>query len=136
MLFKIKKFLLPTLLACSKHLPPGVFDSVIYQTFMKFALDDIWGVRKVCLERLHDLVKSIGEGDSQKLRQSLDFLQASLSDASRWVKNQAFSLFGVVAHEIHERAGALVGAAERAQLKGLIGQAFDKFYDPKWTAPP
>ena len=34
----------------------------------KFSLDDIWGVRKVCLERLHDLVKCIKPNDIQKLR--------------------------------------------------------------------
>lgn len=74
MLFKIKKFLLPTLLACAKHLAQSIFESTIYYTFMKFALDDIWGVRKVCLERLHDLVKKINPNDSLKLRQCLDFL--------------------------------------------------------------
>lgn len=87
MLFKIKKFLLPTLLAASKHLSQSKFEGIIYQTFMRFALDDMWGVRKVCLERLHDLVKKISPQDSHKLRQCLDFMQSSLTDASRWVKN-------------------------------------------------
>jgi len=35
---------------------------------MKFTLDDIWGVRKVCLEKLNDLVKHIKPTDIQKLR--------------------------------------------------------------------
>jgi len=90
MLFKIKKCLLPMLLAASKHLSYERFIVTVYSTFMKFSLDDIWGVRKVCLERLHDLVKCIKPNDIQKLRQCLDFLQASLKDQSRWVKNQAF----------------------------------------------
>jgi len=68
MLFKIKKFLLPMLLASSKHLPHDRFILTVYTTFLKFSLDDIWGVRKVCLERLHDLVKLIRPNDLQKLR--------------------------------------------------------------------
>ena len=80
MLFKIKKILLPMLLAASKHLTYDRFVLTVYSTFMKFSLDDIWGVRKVCLERLHDLVKCIKPVDLQKLRQCLDFLQSSLTD--------------------------------------------------------
>lgn len=68
MLFKIKKCLLPMLLAASKHLSYDRFIMTVYSTFMKFSLDDIWGVRKVCLERLHDLIKCIRPNDIQKLR--------------------------------------------------------------------
>jgi hypothetical protein len=63
MLFKIKKFLLPAFLACSKHLKYDKFISIVYTTFMKFTLDDIWGVRKVCLEKLNELVKHIKPTD-------------------------------------------------------------------------
>lgn len=52
MLFKIKKFLLPALLAASKHIPYDLFLQDVYSLFMKFTKDDIWGVRKVCLEKL------------------------------------------------------------------------------------
>lgn len=92
------------LLAASKHLSYERFIVTVYSTFMKFSLDDIWGVRKVCLERLHDLVKCIKPNDIHKLRQCLDFLQASLKDQSRWVKNQAFQLFGVITNEIYEKS--------------------------------
>lgn len=64
MLFKIKKILLPMLLAASKHLKYDRFVLTVYSTFMKFSLDDIWGVRKVCLERLNDLVKCIKPFDT------------------------------------------------------------------------
>ena len=104
MLFKIKKILLPMLLAASKHLTYDRFILTVYSTFMKFSLDDIWGVRKVCLERLHDLVKCVKPFDIQKLRQCLDFLQSSLTDQSRWVKNQAFQLFGIITNEIYEKS--------------------------------
>ena len=50
MLFKIKKYLLPALIATSKHIPYERFIATVYTTFMKFTLDEIWGVRKVCLE--------------------------------------------------------------------------------------
>jgi hypothetical protein len=101
MLFKIKKFLLPTLIAASKHLSYDKFISIVYTTFMKFAHDDIWGVRKVCLERLHDVVKKLEVKDAIKLRQCLEFLTISLSDTSRWVRNQAFQFFGVITDEIY-----------------------------------
>jgi hypothetical protein len=51
------------LLAASKHLSYDRFVLTVYSTFMKFSLDDIWGVRKVCLERLLDLVKCIKPTD-------------------------------------------------------------------------
>ena len=108
MLFKIKKILLPMLLAASKHLTYDRFILTVYSTFMKFSLDDIWGVRKVCLERLHDLVKCIKPVDLQKLRQCLDFLQSSLTDQSRWVKNQAFQLFGIITNEIFEKSKLMI----------------------------
>ena len=51
------------LLSASKHLAYDRFILTVYTTFMKFSLDDIWGVRKVCLEKLHDLVKFIKPAD-------------------------------------------------------------------------
>jgi hypothetical protein len=59
MLFKIKKFLLPTLLAIAKHISYDKFVSNIYPYFIKFSADEIWGVRKVCLEKLLDFIKII-----------------------------------------------------------------------------
>lgn len=50
MLFKIKKFLLPALIACSKHISYDDFISKVYTDFISFCNDDIWGVRKVCIE--------------------------------------------------------------------------------------
>ena len=131
MLFKIKKILLPMLLAASKHLTYDRFILTVYSTFMKFSLDDIWGVRKVCLERLHDLVKCIKPFDIQKLRQCLDFLQSSLTDQSRWVKNQAFQLFGIITNEIFEKSKLMTNLADQQQIRGLITKAFDIFYDQK-----
>lgn len=52
MLFKIKKFLLPTLLALSKHIPYDQFILNVYDLFISFTKDDIWGVRKLCVEKL------------------------------------------------------------------------------------
>jgi hypothetical protein len=59
MLFKIKKVLLPALLAIARHLKYERFLTIVYSAFIKFASDDIWGVRKVCLEKLLGLVKKI-----------------------------------------------------------------------------
>lgn len=67
MLFKIKKFLLPALLAAGKHIAYDKFLQNVYQTFVKFSSDEIWGVRKVCLEKLQDLLKIVKANDSQKI---------------------------------------------------------------------
>ena len=56
MLFKIKKFLLPALIAISKHLEYDVFLERVYGTFKTFNADEIWGVRKVCIENLANLI--------------------------------------------------------------------------------
>ena len=58
MLFKIKKFLLPALISISKHLDYDIFLSKVYNsTFKQFNQDEIWGVRKVCIENISNLVK-------------------------------------------------------------------------------
>ena len=131
MLFKIKKFLLPTLIAVSKHLQYERFVLVVYTTFMRFANDDIWGVRKVCLEKLHDLVKRLDPLDIQKQRQCLDFLTSSLTDSSRWVKNQAFQLFGVITNELYDKTKLLTNIADQRQFRDYISRAYEVFYDLK-----
>lgn len=69
MLFKIKKFLLPTLLSVAKHISYDKFLQNVYHTFVKFTQDEIWGVRKVCLERLQDFIKLINSNDIPKITQ-------------------------------------------------------------------
>ena len=58
-LFKIKKFLLPALIAISKHLDYETFIEKVYGTFREFNTDEIWGTRKVCIEKLANLIKHI-----------------------------------------------------------------------------
>ena len=63
MLFKIKKFLLPALISISKHLDYSTFMEKVYSCFKTFNADDIWGVRKVCVENLADLIKYLEYDD-------------------------------------------------------------------------
>ena len=74
MLFKIKKFLLPALISLSSHIPYETYINIIYPTFIKFSQDDIWGVRKVCVEKLQDIIKLIDFADKGKIQQCLLFL--------------------------------------------------------------
>ena len=67
MLFKIKKFLLPALISISKHLDHNVFLDKVYNTFKNFNSDDIWGVRKVCIEHMPDLIKYINATENDKI---------------------------------------------------------------------
>lgn len=56
MTFKIKKFLLPTLLAITPFLPQPVFMKEVYAIFVEFGEDEIWSVRKACFEKISELI--------------------------------------------------------------------------------
>ena len=88
MLFKIKKFLLPALIAISPHLEYDIFVEKVYNsTFKIFNKDEIWGVRKVCIEHLPNLVKHLKGDDRERLEECVDFFKRCLTDDNRWVKN-------------------------------------------------
>ena len=89
MLFKIKKFLLPALIAISKHLDYETFTNKVYLTFQQFNLDDIWGVRKVCIENLANLIKYLKPSEITKIQECVEFFKRCLNDSNRWVKNQS-----------------------------------------------
>ena len=88
MLFKIKKFLLPALISVSKHLDQFSFNNKVYLTFKTFSKDDIWGVRKVCIEHMANLIKYLSYKETLKLNECFDFFKNCLVDQNRWVKNQ------------------------------------------------
>ena len=67
MLFRIKKFLLPALIAISKHVEYSIFTEIVYKAFYDFSLDEIWGVRKVCIENMADLIKYFKCDETDKL---------------------------------------------------------------------
>lgn len=58
-LFKIKKQMLPCLLALAKHVEHSVFLSAVLGTYMAFSEDKIWGVRRVCIELLPQFLQKI-----------------------------------------------------------------------------
>jgi hypothetical protein len=86
-LFKIKKFLLPALIAISKHLDYDTFIEQVYGTFKEFNSDEIWGTRKVCIEKLANLIKHIKSDEIEKFSECIDFFKRCLNDSNRWVKN-------------------------------------------------
>ena len=99
MLFKIKKFVMPALIAISKHFTSDVFIEKVYnETFVPFNNDDIWGVRKVCIENLANLIKYINYDDVSKITDCIEFFKRCMVDSNRWVKNQALIQFGPIVH--------------------------------------
>jgi len=98
MLFKIKKYLLPALIACGKHLKKEVFEREVFNVFVEFSADGIWGVRKVCIEKLADIMRLVKD-DTPKRVSLLNFLSKSLNDQNKWVKTAAYSVFGEVIYE-------------------------------------
>jgi len=66
-----------------------VFVHKVFASFTKFKQEEIWGVRKVCIENLASLMKHIKKTDLEKLRECIEFFKKSLSDGNRWVRNQA-----------------------------------------------
>ena len=87
MLFKIKKFLLPTLIAISQYLEYEIFTKEVFSLFLQFTKDDIWGVRKVCVELTMPILKLVKNDDFENIKECVDFMEKSLNDSSRWVKN-------------------------------------------------
>eukprot|EP00347_Sterkiella_histriomuscorum_P014101 403362163 len=132
MLFKIKKFLLPCLISVSKNIAYEKFLEVVYPIFIKFTQDDIWGVKKVCVEKLQDFVKLIKSNELQKLQQCVFFLQLCLNDSSRWVKNQAFQQYGYILHEIYLKMLEVDDQHIKMQLQSFIHNSFNIFYDMKY----
>ena len=68
---------------------------------MEFSLDEIWGVRKVCVENMAELVKFLKNDESEKLNYCFKFFKKCLTDSNRWVKNQALIQFGPIVHQIY-----------------------------------
>ena len=66
MLFKTKKYLLPAYLACGPHLGSDNLDEV-YNLFMSFCSDEIWGVRKVAIERAPEMIRMLKEDDVERI---------------------------------------------------------------------
>lgn len=103
-LFKIKKRMLPCLLALSKQIDYSDFKDKVLTTYMEFSKDSIWGVRRVAIELLPEFLAKIEHTETDNLLAGLEFLKRSLSDDSKWVKNQAFLQFGKAVHEVYLKA--------------------------------
>ena len=54
--FKIKRFLLPALISVSKQLDYKDFVENVYTLFKTFSSDEVWGVRKACIEHMDKLI--------------------------------------------------------------------------------
>ena len=81
---------MPALIAVSKHLSHEQFiEKVFNRTFTQFNNDEIWGVRRVCIENLASLMKYLNYSDFSRITECLEFFKRCLHDSNRWVKNQA-----------------------------------------------
>lgn len=124
MLFKVKKTLLPCLLAVGNHISYELFVKHVFDTFSTFCSDQIWGVRKVCLEVLPELIAQIKATEHDKLLFCLDFLAKSLSDDSKWVRNQAYNKFGKIIYSVFKKFEKEVPQAIKTKIRGVT----DTFY--------
>lgn len=137
MLFKIKKFVMPALIAISRHLQEEVFIEKVYNgTFKKFNSEEIWGVRKVCIENLANLIKYLKYNDQTRMSECIDFFKRCLNDSNRWVKNQALIQFGPIVHQIYLKIEAIPESEKNvdssvANLKELINKMCLTYYDMK-----
>ena len=92
MLFKIKKFLLPALIAISKHLNYDVFLEKVYGTFKTFNADEIWGVRKVCIENVANLMKYLKNDEIEKLNDEPSILTRFQIEMKNWGLTHGFGI--------------------------------------------
>jgi hypothetical protein len=90
MLFKVKKTLMPCLLAVGNHIKYDSWIKHVYETFKKFTVDPIWGVRKVCLEVLPQILNKLKATEIECFTLCLEFLSTSLADESKWVRCKAY----------------------------------------------
>ena len=59
----------------------------VYKSFFDFSKDEIWGVRKVCVETMSELIKYLEFHEIEKFKYCFEFFQKSMNDSNRWVKN-------------------------------------------------
>lgn len=89
------------MIAISEHLDYSSFTERVFTVFTEYYDDEIWGIRKVCIENLPHLVKHIQATDAKRLDNCIDFFKRCLHDSNRWVKNQALIQFGPFVHNIY-----------------------------------
>ena len=70
-------------------------------TFKTFSADEIWGVRKVCIEHMASMLKFLKYNETLKLNECFEFFKKCLVDANRWVKNQVLVQYGPIVHQIY-----------------------------------
>jgi hypothetical protein len=75
------------LIAISEHLDYDSFTAKVFTVFTDYYNDEIWGIRKVCIENMPQLVKHIQATDIERLNNCLEFFKRCLNDSNRWVKN-------------------------------------------------
>ena len=56
-------------------------------TYHSFARDPIWGVRRVTIELMPDVVKKLKANETEQIIKLLSALKLAISDESKWVKN-------------------------------------------------
>ena len=140
--FKIKRFLLPALISVSKQLDYNDFIENVYNLFKVFSADEVWGVRKACIEHMDKLVQHLHHDDEEKLEECLNFFKKCLTDSNRWVKNQALVQFGPIVHKIYlkyepeapkegEKASQPISDEHKTKLKTLVKDYLLAYYDTK-----
>ena len=73
-LFRVKKQMLPCMLAISKHLDYADFDTQVLASYMRLAADAIWSVRRVCIELLPAFLERVKASETEKLVAGLTVL--------------------------------------------------------------
>ena len=102
------------------------------ETYHTFTRDPIWGVRRVSIELMPEVIKKLKPNETDQLLKCLHALKLALSDESKWVKNQAFQQFGKIIYEVHLHTKEPI--AKKKELKDKILEVCNDFLDPMRTA--
>merc|ERR1719242_39983 len=89
--FRVRKATVQVFGAVCSQMGPEKTESQMLDLYQNLATDNIWSVRKGCVESIVDLSKAVNETTRERL---VTIMEKFLKDTSRWVRNTAYEFLG------------------------------------------
>jgi len=89
--FRVRKATVQVFGAVCSQMGESKTETVMLELYQKLAKDNIWSVRKGCVESIVELSKAVKPETRLEL---VDLMENFLKDTSRWVRNTAYEFLG------------------------------------------